>query len=163
MSDAVAAAEAEKQLVVAGDNAFQSARMMMMLSLPVAAAINPAELSQVALVAGDEDKAEDAKLFPVGVYDKDDQQVDLRPSQTWVLQMDEVSTVEMAEVQFVNAMTPFILNSRLKPLMKKSGVPTWIINVTSMEGKFRAFKDTTHPHTNMAKVGLLHLHNLSCL
>jgi NAD(P)-dependent dehydrogenase (short-subunit alcohol dehydrogenase family) len=132
----------------------RSTRLVTMLSLPHAAAVKPAFLSQIPLVAGDEDKPEDAHLFPVGVYDKDDQQVDLRPKQTWVMQASEVSTVELAEVQFVNQMAPFIINTKLKPLMRRSGDPSWIINVSSMEGKFRGFKDTTHPHTNMAKAAL---------
>ena len=33
-------------------------------------------------------------------------------------------------------------------------MPTWIINVSSMEGRFRNFKAATHPHTNMAKAAL---------
>ena len=80
--------------------------------------------------------------------------MDLRGKQTWVLQADEVSMVEMAEVQFVNQMAPFMINTKLKPMMKRSRDACWIINVTSMEGKFRGFKDTTHPHTNMAKAAL---------
>lgn len=35
------------------------------------------------------------------------------------LQMDEVSTPELAEVFAINAMAPYILNARLKPLMTK--------------------------------------------
>ena len=137
-----------------GNQAAASTRLVAMLSLPQAAAVNPAELSQIALVAGDEDKPEDAVLFPAGSLDKDDQQVDLRPKQTWVLQMGEVSAVEMIEVQTVNAMAPFLLNTRLKPLLLRARTPTWIVNVSSMEGKFRGFKDTTHAHTNMAKAAL---------
>lgn len=33
--------------------------------------------------------------------------------------MDEVSTPELAEVFAINAMAPYILNARLKPLMTK--------------------------------------------
>lgn len=33
--------------------------------------------------------------------------------------------------------------------------PKFIINVSAMEGQFyKRFKDTTHPHTNMAKAAL---------
>jgi len=80
--------------------------------------------------------------------------VDKRPDNTWTAQLDQVSTVELAEVHIVNAMAPFILNSHLKPLLKRAYNGAFIINVSSMEGKFRLFKDTTHPHTNMAKAAL---------
>jgi NAD(P)-dependent dehydrogenase (short-subunit alcohol dehydrogenase family) len=96
----------------------------------------------------------DTNSFPVNCYDLDGQQIDKRPSQTWVKQLHEVSTVELAEVHIVNALAPFILNSKLKPLMMRSKEGAFIINVSSMEGKFRAFKDVTHPHTNMAKAAL---------
>src|SRR5690606_1315383 len=60
------------------------------------------------------------------------------------------------EVQLVNAVAPFVLNARLKPLMVK--VPTMdkhIVNVSAVEGQFyRNFKTTRHPHTNMAKAAL---------
>jgi len=56
----------------------------------------------------------------------------------------------------VNAVAPFILNARLKPLMVC--VPTedkHIVNVSAMEGIFyRAYKTDKHPHTNMAKAAL---------
>jgi NAD(P)-dependent dehydrogenase (short-subunit alcohol dehydrogenase family) len=56
----------------------------------------------------------------------------------------------------VNAVAPFVLNARLKPLMLKH--PTrdkHIVNVSAMEGQFyREFKTDKHPHTNMAKAAL---------
>lgn len=113
-----------------------------------------AELSQVALVPGD--SAEDAEIFPAGRYDADLQQVDLRAINSWRLKLAEVPTVELLEVQLVNAIAPFILNSRLKPLMLKTqNRDKHIVNVSAMEGVFyRAYKRDTHPHTNMAKAAL---------
>jgi NAD(P)-dependent dehydrogenase (short-subunit alcohol dehydrogenase family) len=132
-----------------------SARLVTMLSLPQAANIPSSLLTQIPLMQGDEDKASDKEIFPVGIYDKDHQQLDLRPKQTWVLKAEQVSMVEMQEVQTVNATIPFMLNTQLKPLLLASqGDPSWIINVSSMEGKFRGHKDITHPHTNMAKAAL---------
>jgi NAD(P)-dependent dehydrogenase (short-subunit alcohol dehydrogenase family) len=68
----------------------------------------------------------------------------------------DVTTVELLEVQLVNAIAPFLLNARLKPLMLR--VPTrdkHIVNVSAMEGQFyRSFKTDKHPHTNMAKAAL---------
>ena len=67
--------------------------------------------------------------------------------------MAAVSTVELLEVQLVNANRAVVLNARLKPLLEK--VPTrdkHIVNVSAMEGQFyRSFKTDKHPHTNMAK------------
>ena len=103
------------------------------------------------------DKALVAKeVFPEGELDADLQQVDLRNTNSWRLKLGEIETTEMIEVQLVNAVAPFVLCNRLAEVMKKN--PTGqkhIINVTAMEGKFhRAFKESRHPHTNMAKAAL---------
>ena len=120
---------------------------------PLAVVPNAAELSQLALLSED---VEQVEAFPRGSYDQDLQQVDLRDVNSWRLRLAEVSTVELLEVQLVNAVAPFILNARLKPLMQR--VATFdkhIVNVSAMEGVFyRAFKRDTHPHTNMAKAAL---------
>ena len=73
--------------------------------------------------------------------------------------MDQVSTPEILECMFVNAIAPFVLNSRLKPLMEAplndpSRPDRYIINVSAMEGKFYRYKMPNHPHTNMAKAAL---------
>ncbi|RDV36487.1 SDR family NAD(P)-dependent oxidoreductase [Bradymonadaceae bacterium TMQ3] len=111
-------------------------------------------LSQVELL--DEDAERGHHLFPKGQLDADLQQVDLRKVNSWRLKLQEVSAVELLEVQLVNAVAPFILNARLKPLME--AVPTrdkHIVNVSAMEGQFyRIFKTDRHPHTNMAKAAL---------
>jgi NAD(P)-dependent dehydrogenase (short-subunit alcohol dehydrogenase family) len=73
--------------------------------------------SQLALVPGDE--LHDAALFPAGAVDVNGQQLDLRRVNSWVLRMDQVSTPELAEVMAINAMAPFVMNARLKPLMLK--------------------------------------------
>ena len=75
---------------------------------------------------------------------------------SWRLLLAEVSTVELLEVQLVNAIAPFILNARLKPLMTRTpDRDKHIVNVSAMEGQFyRRFKTTRHPHTNMAKAAL---------
>jgi len=70
--------------------------------------------------------------------------------------MADVSSVELLEVQLVNAIAPFILNARLKPLLLRTpGRKKHIVNVSAVEGQFyRNFKTTRHPHTNMAKAAL---------
>jgi NAD(P)-dependent dehydrogenase (short-subunit alcohol dehydrogenase family) len=112
------------------------------------------ELSQLALLP--EDVLVSAQLFPEGKLDADLQQVDLREKNSWRLQLDEVSAVELLEVQLVNAVAPFVLNARLRQLMRATpGREKHIVNVSAMEGQFyRNFKTTRHPHTNMAKAAL---------
>jgi len=113
-----------------------------------------AELSQLALLAGELALRRD--LFPEGRLDQDLQQVDLRDRNSWRLTLAEVSAVELLEVQLVNAVAPFILNARLKPLMLATPErDKHIVNVSAVEGQFyRKFKTTRHPHTNMAKAAL---------
>lgn len=113
-----------------------------------------AALSQVALLPDELTAQHD--LFPKGQLDQDLQQVDLRERNSWRLMLDEVSSVELLEVQLVNAIAPFVLNARLKPLMLRSPEhDKHIVNVSAVEGQFyRKFKTTRHPHTNMAKAAL---------
>ena len=120
----------------------------------VAGLTHAAQLSQVALLP--EEKQAQKDLFPEGVLDQDLQQVDLRGRNSWRLLLAEVPTVELLEVQLVNAIAPFILNARLKPLMLRTpGRDKHIVNVSAVEGQFyRTFKTTKHPHTNMAKAAL---------
>ena len=95
-------------------------------------------------------------LFPEGRLDQDLQQVDLRERNSWRLLLAEVSSVELLETQLVNAVAPFVLNARLKPLMLRTPErDKHIVNVSAVEGQFyRRFKTTRHPHTNMAKAAL---------
>ena len=113
-----------------------------------------AELSQVPLLP--EDLPSQENLFPEGRLDQDLQQVDLRGRNSWRLLLDEVSTVELLETQLVNAVAPFVLAARLKPLMLRTPErDKHIVNVSAVEGQFyRRFKTTRHPHTNMAKAAL---------
>jgi hypothetical protein len=91
-----------------------------------------------------------------GPLDQDLQQVDLRDRNSWRLLLAEVPSVELLEVQLVNAVAPFVLNARLKPLMLRTPErDKHIVNVSAVEGQFyRKFKTTRHPHTNMAKAAL---------
>ncbi len=113
-----------------------------------------AELSQMRLLP--EETADQGHLFPEGRLDQDLQQVDLRDRNSWRFLLAEVSTVELLETQLVNAVAPFVLNARLKPLMLRTAErDKHIVNVSAVEGQFyRRFKTTRHPHTNMAKAAL---------
>ena len=120
----------------------------------VAGLTHAAALSQVPLLP--EELEAQKGLFPEGKLDQDLQQVDLRERNSWRLLMHEVPAVELLEVQLVNAIAPFILNARLKPLMLRTPErDKHIVNVSAVEGQFyRKFKTTRHPHTNMAKAAL---------
>jgi NAD(P)-dependent dehydrogenase (short-subunit alcohol dehydrogenase family) len=113
-----------------------------------------ARLSQVGF--GFDEAARREDLFPGGALDADLQQVDLRAVNSWRLTLAEVKTPEMIEVQLVNAVAPFILCARLKPLMLRTpGRDKHVVNVSAMEGVFsRGTKTDRHPHTNMAKAAL---------
>ena len=116
--------------------------------------VHSAELSQRRYL--DEDFLEGETLFPAGRFDEDRQQLDLREVNSWRLRLHEVETAELLEVQLVNAIAPYILNARLKPLMMRTGQRQMhIVNVSAMEGQFyRTTKTDRHPHTNMAKAAL---------
>ncbi|MFK7985477.1 MAG: SDR family NAD(P)-dependent oxidoreductase [Sandaracinaceae bacterium] len=111
-------------------------------------------LSQLPLLP--EDRGRDLALFPAGQLDADGQQVDLRGRNSWRLALDEVPTVELLEVQLVNAIAPYVLNGRLRALMNRTPErDKHIVNVSAMEGQFyRTYKTDKHPHTNMAKAAL---------
>jgi NAD(P)-dependent dehydrogenase (short-subunit alcohol dehydrogenase family) len=121
---------------------------------PLVGLTQSAALSQTPLLP-DELEAQGA-MFPEGQLDKDLQQVDLREKNSWRLLLHEVSSVELLETQLVNAVAPFVLNARLKPLMDSTpGRHKHVVNVSAVEGQFyRLCKTTRHPHTNMAKAAL---------
>lgn len=111
----------------------------------------------LSLVPYDLEQQGEAHLhFPEGKLDADLQQVDLRPTNSWRLKLAEVATAEMLEVHLVNAVAPFVLCGKLKPLMVKDrSAPRQVVNVSAMEGSFsRGTKTDRHPHTNMAKAAL---------
>ncbi|EEC48246.1 predicted protein [Phaeodactylum tricornutum CCAP 1055/1] len=115
-----------------------------------------AAMSQMVILP--EDAGVSDSVLPPGVSDVNGQQLDLRTTNSWLLKMEEVSTPEILECFFINAIAPFVLNSRLKPLMTTPNTANrsdrYIINVSAMEGKFYRYKMPNHPHTNMAKAAL---------
>ena len=72
-----------------------------------------------------------------------------------MMKLEDVPWLEFLEVFLINVAAPFLFNSRLKSLLKAAGRPSFIINVSAMEGNFHAEdKSVRHPHTNMAKAAL---------
>lgn len=115
--------------------------------------VEPARLAQLRTATDGEDGFD---VFPVGKTDADQQQVDLRAHNSWRMTLGEVPPWEMLEVQLVNAVAPFILASKLKPLLvRERTFDKHVVNVSAMEGSFsRGTKTDKHPHTNMAKAAL---------
>ncbi|MET7301566.1 SDR family oxidoreductase [Embleya sp. NPDC005575] len=81
---------------------------------------------------------------------------DRASANSWSRRVDEVDPVELLEVQLVNVTAPFVLVSRLLPLLRAAvRERRYIVNVSAVEGQFgRAYKSPGHPHTNMAKAAL---------
>ena len=94
-------------------------------------------------------------ILPADRLEDNEERADTRDMNSWLLRLDEVSAPEMLEVQLVNSVAPFLLNSRLKPLLMRSPFGRrFIVNVSAMEGQFSRNKTVFHPHTNMAKAAL---------
>ncbi|MGE3851687.1 MAG: SDR family NAD(P)-dependent oxidoreductase [Planctomycetota bacterium] len=95
-------------------------------------------------------------LFPQGLVDHEGLQIDRRTSNSWVEALEDVTPLELVETTIINQLAPFLLCSRLKPLMERSRfADRYIVNVSAMEGKFSyTAKSSKHPHTNMAKAAL---------
>ncbi len=94
-------------------------------------------------------------VLPADRLEDNEERADSRDRNSWLLKLDEVGAQEMLEVQLVNSVAPFLLNSRLKPLMMRSPFERrFIVNVSAMEGQFARHKTVYHPHTNMAKAAL---------
>lgn len=94
-------------------------------------------------------------VLPADRLHDNEERADSRNINSWLLRLDDVTAPEMLEVQLVNSVAPFVLNSRLKGLMMRSPYERrFIVNVSAMEGQFSRHKTVFHPHTNMAKAAL---------
>ena len=120
----------------------------------VAGLVHPAELSQVPLL--EEEHGRGGISSPKAGSTRTCSRWTSARRNSWRMLLADVSSVELLEVQLVNAVAPFILNARLKPLMLRTPErDKHIVNVSAVEGQFyRNFKTTRHPHTNMAKAAL---------
>ena len=110
-------------------------------------------MSQLRLVESDGRHGQE--LFPTGQLDYDGQQIDKRPVNSWVMDLDDVSFAELLEVHAVNSLAGYTLIKHLLPtLSSDSHDDRYIVNVSAVEGQFDASKTGFHPHTNMAKAGM---------
>ncbi|GGC58431.1 SDR family NAD(P)-dependent oxidoreductase [Hoyosella rhizosphaerae] len=118
-----------------------------------AARLNAASVTSLALIAG---SATPDRIANGTAIDAGGLLPDLAESNSWVQRVHEVDPLELLEVQLCNSVAPFILVSRLRPLLASSPARrTYVVNVSAMEGQFsRRYKGPGHPHTNMAKAAL---------
>lgn len=74
---------------------------------------------------------------------------------SWVRKPEAISAKELLEVQLINVTAPFLLTNGLRQFMQHSGGNKFVINVSSVEGRFNMKqKLARHVHTNMAKASL---------
>ncbi|GAA5018366.1 SDR family NAD(P)-dependent oxidoreductase [Kitasatospora paranensis] len=111
------------------------------------------DVTALALVSG---SASPARIEAGTAIDAGGLVPDLAATNSWVQTVNEVDPIELLEVQLCNSTAPFILISRLRPVMAASSARRkYVVNVSAMEGVFsRGYKGAGHPHTNMAKAAL---------
>ena len=117
---------------------------------------DPATLTELALEAGH--ASLEAHLDGTAV-DAGGLLPDVAAVNSWTQVVDQVDPLELLEVQFCNSVAPFLLISRLRPMMRAAVAAgarrAYVVNVSAMEGQFsRRYKGPGHPHTNMAKASL---------
>ncbi|MFC9388828.1 SDR family NAD(P)-dependent oxidoreductase [Streptomyces venezuelae] len=115
------------------------------------------QVADLALVAGN---ATIAKHLDGTAIDAGGLVPDVVESNTWVQSIEQISPVELLETQLCNYTAPFILISKLRPVMaeaakKASSGRSYVVNVSAMEGVFsRGYKGAGHPNTNAAKAAM---------
>ena len=96
--------------------------------------------------------------FVAGKTDVNGQQLDLREHNSWTATLDEVATAEVVEAQAINCVAPFILCSKLQPLLAKAAQlrdRAFVVRRRGHGGQvLSVYKTPNHPHTNMAKASL---------
>ncbi len=121
------------------------------------AAHTAASLTALALRAGSGSR--DAHLAGTAV-DAGGLLPDVATTNSWTQTVDQVDPLELLEVQLCNSVAPFLLVSRLRPVLaaaarRAASGRAHVVNVSAMEGQFsRRYKGAGHPHTNMAKAAL---------
>ncbi|MFE9675394.1 SDR family NAD(P)-dependent oxidoreductase [Streptomyces sp. NPDC006259] len=123
------------------------------LPVPGGGALTAQDVTDLALVSG---SASLERIAAGTAIDAGGLVPDLHDTNSWIQAVEEVTPVELLEVQLCNSTAPFILISRLRASMAAAEARrTYIVNVSAMEGVFnRGYKGAGHPHTNMAKAAL---------
>ncbi|MFD9818755.1 SDR family NAD(P)-dependent oxidoreductase [Streptomyces violascens] len=138
--------------------AFNSGAVDGLTALPVGTSgLDAQRVADLALVAGN---ASIAKYQDGTALDAGGLLPDVVDTNTWVQSIDQISPVELLETQLCNYTAPFILISRLRPVMaeaarKAPNGRAYVVNVSAMEGVFsRGYKGAGHPNTNAAKAAM---------
>jgi NAD(P)-dependent dehydrogenase (short-subunit alcohol dehydrogenase family) len=123
------------------------------LAAPQSSLISPQALTALALTSG---SASPERVAAGTAIDAGGLVPDLEASNSWVQHVHQVDPLELLEVQLCNVTAPFLLVSRLRPVLAASPARRkYVVNVSAMEGQFsRGYKGPGHPHTNMAKAAL---------
>jgi NAD(P)-dependent dehydrogenase (short-subunit alcohol dehydrogenase family) len=95
--------------------------------------------------------------FPQGLSDElnDGEPLDLRPNNSWGVDPEDTDSRELAEILLTNVHAPITLTVRLLPLLRRSPYKhKYVVQVSSMEGKFARFKTAQHAASNTGKAAL---------
>ena len=130
-------------------------RRLVAQKAPSTLAISDSSLLLPAVLGGGSAAGDARDILPADALEDNEERADSRLTNSWLLRLNDVSAPEMLEVQLVNSIAPFLLNSRLKALLLSSPFARrFIVNVSAVEGQFSRHKTVFHPHTNMAKAAL---------
>ncbi|MET9932894.1 MULTISPECIES: SDR family NAD(P)-dependent oxidoreductase [unclassified Streptomyces] len=138
--------------------AFNSGAVDGIAALPLGTSgLEAQKVADLALVAGN---ASIARHLDGTAIDAGGLVPDVVETNTWVQSIDQISPVELLETQLCNYTAPFILISKLRPVMaeaarKAASGRAYVVNVSAMEGVFgRGYKGAGHPNTNAAKAAM---------
>ncbi len=138
--------------------AFNSGAVDGIAALPLGTSgLEAQKVADLALVAGN---ASIARHLDGTAIDAGGLVPDVVDTNTWVQSIDQISPVELLETQLCNYTAPFILISKLRPVMaeaarKAASGRAYVVNVSAMEGVFgRGYKGAGHPNTNAAKAAM---------
>ncbi|MFI9119687.1 SDR family NAD(P)-dependent oxidoreductase [Streptomyces bikiniensis] len=138
--------------------AFNSGAVDGIAALPLGTSgLEAQKVADLALVAGN---ASIARHLDGTAIDAGGLLPDVVETNTWVQSIDQISPVELLETQLCNYTAPFILISKLRPVMaeaarKAASGRSYVVNVSAMEGVFgRGYKGAGHPNTNAAKAAM---------
>lgn len=119
-------------------------------------------LSQIPTTQEDIVYHNDRNAFPPNVTDINSEQVDMRSTTSWKLNLDEVSEIEMIEAQTVNTSAPFVLCSRLREMMKRNKDVSLLVfhslnftRLTSILSMSVQWKDNFIKITNRLRIHIL--------
>jgi NAD(P)-dependent dehydrogenase (short-subunit alcohol dehydrogenase family) len=70
---------------------------------------------------------------------------------SWDKKIDQIDPTEIIECTLINQLVPTLLINQMKSQLIR---PSFLINVTSLEGQFSTEKNGTHIHTNMCKASM---------